>query len=342
MKIAIYDSKKYDRKTFDKANINKHDLLYINERLKDTNTIFSKDCEGVCTFVNCNLSSKVIEKLAKNGVKYIFQRSAGYNNIDLKKAKELGINVYRVPAYSPEGVAEHAMTLLTAINRNIHIAYNRTSNKNFSLEGLQGETISGMTIGVLGAGRIGQAFIKIAKGFGAEVIVYDEFAAKNFPDTAKKFGFKYVDKETVFKESDFISLHLPLFPTTKYIVNKKTLALMKERAIIVNTSRGQLINTEDLLEALDYGKIRGAGLDVYEKEEGIFFYDRSNDLIPDPMLNRLRAHRNVIITSHQAYFTNLALKQIAETTMGSVEQACKNDDGNTRLILQEDGKVING
>ncbi len=283
-----------------------------------------------------------MEALSKLGIKFWFERSAGYDNIDLKAAEELGIKVFRVPGYSPEAVAEHAMTLITAINRNIHIAYNRTTSKNFSLNGLQGDTIHGQTIGVLGAGRIGQAFIKIANGYGAKVIVYDEYAQKNFPDTAKDLNFQYVDKETIFKNSDYLSLHLPLMDSTKHIVNKETLSLMKKSAIITNTSRGALINTSDLLEALDYGKLRGAGLDVYENEKGAFFFDRSNDLIPDPLLNRLRAHRNVIITSHQAFFTNLALKQIAETTMANVELAVKGEDGSTRLIIQEDGKVLNG
>ena len=234
------------------------------------------------------------------------------------------------------------MTLLTAINRNIHLAYNRTRDKNFALDGLQGDTISGKTIGVLGAGRIGQCFIKIAKGFGAKVIVYDEYAQKNFPDTAEKLGFTYVNKETVFKESNFVSLHLPLMDSTKHIINNETLSLMKSDAIIINTSRGGLVKTEDLLSFLDSGKIRGAGLDVYENEAGVFFFDHSNNLLPDPLLIRLRAHRNVILTSHQAFFTNLALKQIAETTFGNVELAIKNELGNTGLDLQEDGRVLNG
>ena len=342
MKIAVYDAKKFDETTFDAANKKGHELVYITEGFNTESIEKSKGFDAVCIFVNCDASAKNIETLAKNGVKYIFLRSAGYNHADLKKADELGIKVFRVPAYSPEAVAEHAMTLLTSLNRNIHIADKRISANNFALDGLQGETIHGMTIGVLGAGRIGQAFIKIAKGFGAKVIVFDEFAQKNFPDTAKDLGFTYADKETVFKEADFLSLHLPLFDSTKYIVNKKTLSLMKKNAILVNTSRGPLVNTVDLLDALDAGKLRGAGLDVYENESGVFFFDKTNEVIDDVLLTRLRAHRNVIVTSHQAYFTNLALKQIAETTMGSVEFAIKGEDGNTRLMLQKDGKVING
>ena len=342
MKIVFFDSKEYDKTTFAKANTEGHELVFRTSRLLPESLDEAKGADAVCAFVNCDGSKEVLTRLAALGVKFWLQRSAGYNNVDLKAAEELGIKVFRVPAYSPEAVAEHAITLLTSINRNIHIAYNRTKIKNFSLNGLQGDTINGQTIGVLGAGRIGQSFIKIAKGFGANVIVFDEYAAEHFPDTAKDLGFTYVNKETVFKDSDYISLHLPLMPSTKHIINKDTLSLMKKSAIIVNTARGGLINTEDLLDALDTGQIRGAGLDVYENEQGVFFFDRSNDLLPDPLLVRLRAHRNVIMTSHQAFFTNLALKQIAETTMSNVEQALKNEDGRTRLILQEDGRVLNG
>ncbi len=342
MKILFYDSKEYDRTSFGEANKNNYEIHFRTKRLTLDTVRYAEGSDAICTFVNCDASAEVIEGLAKVGVKFIFQRSAGYNNIDLKKAGELGIKVYRVPAYSPEAVAEHAATLMLSINRNIHIAYQRTSMKNFALNGLQGETIFGATIGVMGAGRIGCSFIKIAKGLGAKVIVFDEFAQKNFPQTAEDLGFKYVDKETLFKEADFISLHLPLMPATKHIVNKDVLRLAKPNLILINTSRGGLVNTGDLLDFLDYGKIRGAGLDVYENEEGIFFYDKSNDLIPDPLLNRLRAHRNVIITSHQAFFTNLALRQIADTTMNNAALAEKGEDGNTRLILQSDGKVLNG
>lgn len=342
MKITVFDSKEYDKETFAIANKNNHELTFRTSGLSLDKVELAKGAEGISTFVNCDVNAKVLTKLSEYGVKFIFQRSAGYNNIDLAKAKELGIKVYRVPAYSPEAVAEFAMTLLTAINRNIHIAYNRTRDKNFALDGLQGDTISGKTIGVLGAGRIGQCFIKIAKGFGAKVIVYDEYAQKNFPDTAEKLGFTYVNKETVFKESNFVSLHLPLMDSTKHIINNETLSLMKSDAIIINTSRGGLVKTEDLLSFLDSGKIRGAGLDVYENEAGVFFFDHSNNLLPDPLLIRLRAHRNVILTSHQAFFTNLALKQIAETTFGNVELAIKNELGNTGLDLQEDGRVLNG
>ena len=342
MKITIFDSKEYDKTTFATANKNNHELIFEIKGLSLETADLAKGSEGISLFVNCDASSKVLEKLSENGVKYIFQRSVGYNNIDLIKAKELGIQIYRVPGYSPEAVAEFAMTLLTAVNRNIHIANDRVKANNFALQGLQGDTIHGKTIGVLGAGRIGQCFIKIAKGFGAEVIVFDEFAQKNFPGTADELGFTYVDMDTVLEESDFISLHMPLMESTKHIINAKSISKMKKTAIIVNTSRGGLVNAEELLDSLDKGEIRGAGLDVYEKEAGIFFFDNSENLLTDTTLIRLRAHRNVLLTSHQAFFTNLALRQIAETTLGNVEFALNNELGHTGLTLQEDGKVLNG
>ncbi|TCG10352.1 2-hydroxyacid dehydrogenase [Mycoplasma marinum] len=342
MKIAFFDTKQYDKTTFAKANKNGHEFNFITQGLSVKTAELAKGSEAICAFVNCDGSREVLEKLAAQGIKYWFQRSAGYNRIDLKAAEELGIKVFRVPAYSPEAVCEFAMTLLMSLNRNIHLAHNRVTNNNFSLNGLEGETIFGKTIGVIGAGRIGQGFIKIANGLGAKVVVYDEYAQNNFPQTAEALGFTYLSKEEVFAQADFLSIHAPLLPSTKYIVNKDTLALMKPSAIIVNTARGPLINTEDLLEALDNGKLRGAGLDVYENEAGVFFFDKSNEVISDSLLTRLRAHRNVILTSHQAFFTNLALEQIATTTTNNIELAIKKEDGTTRLILQEDGKVING
>ncbi|NQZ28929.1 MAG: 2-hydroxyacid dehydrogenase [Mycoplasmatales bacterium] len=342
MKIAFFDTKKYDETTFAEANKNGHEFNFITEGLSMSTVEKAKGSEAICAFVNCDGSKEILTKLANLGIKYWFQRSAGYNRIDLKAAEELGIKVFRVPAYSPEAVCEFAMTLLMSINRNIHIAYKRTTSNNFALNGLEGKVINNSTIGVIGAGRIGQGFIKIAKGLGANVIVFDEYAEKNFPDTAKNLGFTYVTKEEVFSKSDFLSLHAPLLPSTKYIVNKETLAMMKPSAVIINTARGPLINTEDLLDALDAGKLRGAGLDVYENEAGVFFFDKSNEVMSDALLTRLRAHRNVILTSHQAFFTDLALAQIAGTTMNNVELAIKGEDGQTRLILQEDGRVTNG
>lgn len=340
MKIAFFDAKNYDRSTFEKYK-GKNEFEFFTQRLTKETVSRVQGHDAVCAFVNCDGDKEIIETLASHGVKYWFQRSAGYNNIDLEACAKHDIKVFRVPAYSPEGVAEFAMTLLMAINRNIHIAYNRTKTKDFRLEGLQGDTIYGQTIGVLGSGKIGQCFIKIAKGLGARVLVYDQYCEKNVPQLAKDMGFEYASLDEVFKESDFISVHAPLTPDTKYMVNKAKLSLAKKNLVIVNTSRGELVNTSDLLDFLDNGLIRGAGLDVYENEKGVFFFDHSNDLIPDLNLTRLRAHRNVILTSHQAFFTNQALDEIAKITMSHVEEISKGDFSKA-LVKQADGKVING
>ena len=342
MKIAVFDTKNYDKKTFRHFNKN-HIIDFFKIELKPHTAIRAKDYDAICAFVNSNGSKETLSELKKAGVKYWFQRSAGYDNVDLKSAKKLGIRVFRVPAYSPEGVAEHAMTLLMALNRNIHLASNRTKIGNFSLSGLQGETLINSTIGVMGAGRIGQCFIKICKGLGSKVIVYDDYVKNSSPNLAKDLGFKFVDKTTLFKNSDYISLHMPLFPSTKYIINKDAIKDMKKNVLIINTSRGALINTEDLIWGLDNGYIRGAGLDVYENETGWFFIDHQDDIIKDKILSRLMMHRNVILTSHQAFFTNLALNEISNSVLDTanlLEQGEKNIK--TELLIQDDGIVING
>lgn len=342
MKIAIFDAKNYDKKTFRHFNKN-HVVDFFKIELKSHTASRAKGYDAVCAFVNSEGTKETLQVLKKVGVKYWFQRSAGYDNIDLKVAKKLGIKVFRVPNYSPEVVAEHAMTLLMALNRNIHLASNRTKIGNFSLNGLQGETIINSTIGVMGAGRIGQCFIKICKGFGAKIIVYDDYAKINSPKLAKTLNFKFVDKETLFKNSDYISLHMPLLPTTKYIINKESIKDMKQNVLIINTSRGALINTEDLIWGLNNGYIRGAGIDVYENETGWFFIDHQDDIVKDRTLSSLMIHRNVILTSHQAFFTNTALNNIVNSVL---ETATLLEQGKTdlknELLIQSDGIVING
>ena len=342
MKIAVFDAKNYDKRTFRHFNKN-HIIDFFKIELKPHTAIRAKNYDAICAFVNSDGSKETLEKLKKVGVKYWFQRSAGYDNINLKAAKKLGIRVFRVPKYSPEAVAEHAMTLLMALNRNIHLASNRTKIGNFSLNGLQGETIFNSTIGVMGVGKIGQCFIKICKGFGAKIIVYDDYVKKNSPEIAEKFGFKFVDKEALFKNSDYISLHMPLLPSTKYIINKEAIKDMKQNVLIINTSRGALINTEDLIWGLNNGYIRGAGIDVYENEAGWFFIDHQDDVIKDRTLSNLMIHRNVILTSHQAFFTNIALNEIANSI---IDTATLLEQGKTKfkteLLIQDDETVING
>lgn len=341
MKLVVFDTQKYDRESLSKHIKEDIEVEFVTHRLTLSNVNRAQGAEAVCTFVNCDADEKILKELSACGVKVLLQRSAGYNNIDLDAAKKYNIKIYRVPAYSPEGVAEFAMTLLMAINRNIHISYNRTRAQDFRLNGLQGDTIYGKTIGVLGSGKIGQCFIKIAKGLGAKVIVYDEYCQTNNCKIADELGFDFVDKETLFKNADYISLHAPLSNETKYIINKDNLSITKKGIIIVNTSRGELINTSELLDFLDNGHVKGAGLDVYENEKGVFFYDHSNDLIPDVNLTRLRAHRNVILTSHQAFFTNQALEQIALTTINNLNDFI-NGDYSKALHKEENGKIING
>ena len=342
MKLAFFDAKPYDKESFRLANKNKHKITYIEDPLTISSIARAKGAKGVVAFVNCDGSKQVLEKLAKMGIKYWFERSAGYNNIDLLAATKLGIKIFRVPSYSPEAISEFAWTLLLSLNRNIHLAHIRTSiEKNFTLVGLEGETVHRKTIGVIGVGKIGLGFVRIAKGFGTSIIVYDKYAQKNFPNLASDYAFKFVDKNTLFKKSDFVSLHCILNEDTKHIVNKKTLSLMKSNALVINTARGELINTNDLLEALDKKQIRGAGIDVFEREKGVFFHDKSNELVPDIELIRLRAHRNVILTSHQAWFTTLAIKQIAKITIENIDNAKSGNFANMLAILP-DGKIKNG
>ena len=320
MKIAFFDAKTYDEKWFNTLNKVGHMITYIKTDLNKDSAKLAINHDAVCCFVNSQGSKEVLQILHDLKISYWFQRAAGFDRINVVAAKELGIRVFRVPSYSPETVAEHAMTLMTAVNRNIHLASNRTKIGNFNLDGLTGEHMFNSTIGVIGAGRIGQAFIRIAKGYGANVIVFDDYAQEHFPDTALKLGFRYVTKEVLMAESDYISLHAPLTAETKHIINKAMIELMKPNVIIVNTARGGLVNTEDLIYGLDNGKIRGAGIDVYEKESGYFFIDHQNDIVKDRTLSRLMMHRNVILTSHQAFFTNIALQEIAESVFGTIAQ----------------------
>lgn len=319
MKIALFDSKTYDKKWFNKLNKAHHQITYIQTDLTSESAKLAANHDAVCCFVNSDGSAEVLQMLHDLHIKYWLQRAAGFDKIDIASAHKLNMRVFRVPSYSPETVAEHAMTLMTAVNRNIHLASNRTKIGNFNLDGLTGEHMYNSVIGVIGAGRIGQAFIRIAKGYGAQVLAFDEYAQAHFPETAQQLGFRYVSKTELMKCSDYISLHAPLNDDTHYIINKAMIALMKPNVIIVNTSRGGLINTEDLIYGLDNGKIRGAGIDVYEKESGYFFIDHQNDIVKDRTLSRLMLHRNVILTSHQAFFTNIALHEIAESVFTTID-----------------------
>ena len=345
MKIIFFDAKEYDKTYFDKENKGRHEITYEEENLTLDNVDKTKGFDAVCGFVNTKANAEILTKLKENGVKVWLQRSMGYNEVDLAKAQELGIEVFRVPNYSAESVAEHAAALLTTVNRHFIKTSRRTSNANFTLNGLEGNQIFDSTVGVIGSGKIGQAFIKIMKGYGANIIVYDEFAQNNFPDTATKLGFKWVTKDELLTQSDFISLHAPLLPSTHHMIDSEAISKMKDGVILVNAARGGLVDIKALVQGLKSKKIARVGLDVLEGEDDKFFYDRSADIekikAESPEWKHLLEANNVLITSHQAFFTKTALTQIAVITLKNADDAEKGDFSNA-LKLQEDGKVLNG
>ncbi len=341
MKIAVFDTKSYDKEFFEKWN-EKYDadISYFEERLTLNNVMLTKYYDVVCVFVNDQLSEKVINILSKNGVRAIALRCAGYNNVDLKTAKNNNISVFRVPAYSPYAVAEHALALLMTLNRKIHKAYNRTREGNFSIQGLTGFDLYGKTAGVIGTGKIAQKFMNILSGLGMSIIAYDKYPNQ---EVADQIGFKYVTLDELYANSDVISLHCPLTPETKHMINYKSIEKMKKGVIIINTGRGKLIDTSILIEALKDGKIGGAGLDVYEEEAGYFFEDKSETILQDDVLARILAFNNVIVTSHQAFLTNEALDNIIETTFENIlKYAKKEKNPNSVWYNEETGTIVEG
>lgn len=311
IKLAFFDTKPYDKKWFDKFNKN-YEIIYFESKLNPHTAGLAAGCEAVCAFVNDTIDKSVIETLCKCGVKVLAMRSAGYSNIDFKAAYGK-LTVLRVPAYSPHAVAEHAMALLQTLNRKIHKAYIRTRDYNFSLNRLSGIDLYGKTAGVIGTGKIGRAFIDICRGYGMKVLAYDLFPAK---DT----DIEYVDLDRLLKESDVISLHCPLTDKTDHILDRTAFEKMKKGVFIINTSRGALIESQALLDALNSEKVRGAGLDVYEEEGDLFFEDYSGKVVKDELLALLVAHTNVIITSHQGFLTEEALQNIAQTTLNNLDE----------------------
>ncbi|MCI6560539.1 MAG: 2-hydroxyacid dehydrogenase, partial [Ruminococcus sp.] len=310
-KAAFFDTRPYDREWFSKLD-KSFEIKFFEEKLNPENADLAKGFDAAIAFVNDTINRNTIEALAAGGVKVLAMRCAGYNNIDFKAAYDNNLKVLRVPVYSPYAVAEHAMALLLTLNRKIHRAYNRTRDFNFSLNGLTGFDLHGRTMGVIGTGKIGQIFIKICQGFGMRVIAYDPYPIENA-------GFEYVDLDTLYRESDAVSLHCPLTDSTHHILNADAFSKMRTGVYIINTSRGGLIDSEALLEAIKSRKIAGAGLDVYEEEASFFFEDRSDTIINDDTLARIITLPNVILTSHQAFLTNEALKNIAEVTIANLE-----------------------
>ncbi len=315
MKIVLFDAKNYDKKHFDAANqAYGYEIIYLESALNRHSALMAKGADVVCPFVNCTIDRQVIDILKEEGVKLIAMRSAGFNNVDYKYALEQGIPTVRVPAYSPHAVAEHSFALLLALVRKLTHAYVRTREFNFSLSGLVGMDLYEKTFGVVGTGKIGRVAIDIAKGFGMHVLAYDPYPVKDL-------GVEYTDLDTLLRTSDFISLYCPLTKDNEHMINERTLDEMKNTAFIINTSRGALIDSEALLEALKEKKIGGAALDVYEEEAGIFYTDQSSEGIADDTLARLISMPNAIITSHQGYLTEEALRAISETTLKNVKEA---------------------
>ncbi len=317
MKITFFSAKPYDKTFFTELNKSyQFELEFFETHLGPhiVNAV-SDSTFAVCVFVNDKLTNEVITILASKGVKLIALRCAGFNNVDLESAKRNNIKVCRVPAYSPEAVAEHAVAMLLTLNRKTHKAYNRVREQNFSLNGLLGFNLHGKTIGVVGTGKIGKAFIRIMLGFGCKVLAYDKFPDKNFIAE----GFSYADFDQVLSEADVISLHCPLTPENHYLINSSIIEKMKPGITIINTSRGGLINTTDMIKALKLGKVAYFGLDVYEQEEKLFFRDLSASIIEDDKIQRLMSFPNVLVTGHQAFFTNEALREIAATTLKSIQ-----------------------
>lgn len=315
MKITFFSTKPYDKEFFDKVNQDfNFELEYFETHLGPHILNVIDHSDAVCAFVNDTLNAEVLESLSKKGVKYIALRCAGFNNVDLEAAKRLGMRVCRVPAYSPEAVAEHAMAMILTLNRKTHKAYNRVREQNFSLNGLMGFNLYQKTIGVIGTGNIGTAFAKIAKGFGAKILAYD--IAEN--QELKDLGIEYVSLEKLLSKSDVISLHCPLMAATHHLINEDSIKKMKENVMIINTSRGGLIDTKAVIDGLKSKHIGYLGIDVYEQEEKLFFRDLSHAIIEDDTIQRLMSFPNVLVTAHQAFFTQEALHQIATSTLSSL------------------------
>lgn len=316
MRVAMFSAKTYDQASFEEHNARfGHEIAYLEPRLGPATARLAEGCGAVCAFVNDRLDAAVLEALAGMGVRLVALRCTGFNNVDLAAAQRLGLAVTRVSAYSPHSVAEFALALLMALNRRIHRAYARTRDNNFTLDGLLGVDLHGKTVGVIGTGKIGGLFARICRhGFGCEVLAYDKF-----PDAKLAAeGIGYVAAAEVLARSDAISLHCPLTPETRHIVNAASIAAAKPGVLLVNTSRGALVDSEALIEGLKSGQVGGAALDVYEQEAAVFYENLSDEVIADDVLQRLLMFPNVLVTSHQGFFTREALSDIATSVLASL------------------------
>ncbi|HEY9431909.1 MAG TPA: 2-hydroxyacid dehydrogenase [Blastocatellia bacterium] len=315
MRVAVFSTKNYDRMYLEAANATcGHELVFFEPRLTEETTALAAQFPAVCVFVNDQLGAAVLNKLAGKGTRLIALRSAGFNNVDLIAARDLGLTVVRVPAYSPYAVAEHAVGLILTLNRKIHRAYARVREGNFSLDGLLGFDLHGRTVGVIGTGKIGAVVARIMNGFGCQLLAYDPFPN---PD-CERLGVRYVSLQSLFTASDIVTLHCPLTPETHHLIDDQALGQMKSGAMLINTGRGALIDTQAVIEALKSGRIGYLALDVYEEEADLFFEDLSDKVIRDDVFARLLTFPNVVITGHQGFFTEEALKNIAETTLANI------------------------
>jgi D-lactate dehydrogenase len=332
MKITFFSTKPYDKEFFTKQNEQYgFELEFYETHLGPHIVNLVEDTDAVCVFVNDKVNAEVIKILAAKGVKTIALRCAGFNNVDLNAAKENGLNVCRVPAYSPEAVAEHAVAMILTLNRKTHKAYNRVREQNFSLNGLLGFNLHQKTIGVIGTGNIGKAFCKIMQGFGCKILAFDIIANKDM----EADGVEFLPLMDVLKQSDIISLHCPLSEQTHHLINKETMAMMKKGVMIINTSRGGLIDTKAIITALKSRQIGYLGIDVYEQEDKLFFRDLSENIIEDDTIQRLMSFPNVLVTAHQAFFTEEALNQIANITVNNIFELSKD-----KILTNKAAKLV--
>lgn len=321
MKMILYSFHAYEQPYFEKFNSKEQQLLFSDQMLSEKTASLSLGFDAVSLFANDNASAPVLELLHRNGVRFITLRSAGYNHVDLTKAKQLGIRVARVPAYSPFSVAEHAVTLILALNRKVIQSHSRVNQQNFSLNGLTGFDMNGKTVGIIGTGKIGSTIARILHGFGCKLLAFDPVQNE---EIKQRYQVVYTDRETLYRSSDIITLHLPLNEQTHYFIDRTDIAQMKPGVMLINTARGGLVNTSEVIGGLKSGQIGYFGMDVYENEQQLFFEDHSQDILQDDMLARLMAFRNVLITAHQGFLTDTALRNICETTMYNLDCFAKN------------------
>jgi D-lactate dehydrogenase len=333
MRTAVFSIHKFEKEYLLQANAGKHELVPIEARLSETTASLAADCKAVSIFTGDAASASVLEELHRVGVRHLALRSAGFNHVDLIKAKELNMQVSRVPAYSPHAIAEHTVALMLALNRKIIRAHDRVMDLNFSLDGLVGFDMNGKTVGIVGTGRIGAVLARILYGFGCHILAFD---TQENEELKNKYEVEYTDYRTLCERSDIITLHVPLTPHTHYLIDKECIGWMKRGTMLINTSRGGLVNTKAVIDALKTKHIGSFGLDVYEEEEGLFFEDHSEDILQDDTIARLMTFRNVLITSHQAFLTDTALKNIAATTIHNLDCFEKGNTCENEVKLQPD------